>query len=67
MVYAWQNRIWIICPVGECEYLINGTTIARTRIQKKELSPESHDEAYTKAYTRYKDDPLLGTLLQILK
>jgi hypothetical protein len=30
-----------------------------------ELSPESHDEAYERAYARYKEDPQLGNLTNI--
>ena len=58
----WQNRIWIICPVRNVNKWYN---YCKDKDSKKELSPESHDEAYTKAYTRYKDDPQLGTLTNI--
>ncbi len=49
----------------ECECLDKWYDYCKGKDSKKELSPESHDEAYAKACTRYKDDPQLGNLTDI--
>lgn len=49
----------------ECEYLDKWYEYCKDKDSKTELSPESHDAAYEKAYARYKEDPQLGTLTNI--
>ncbi len=49
----------------ECEYLDKWYDYCKDKHSMKTLSPESHDEAYLRAYERYKDDPQLGTLTNI--
>lgn len=46
----------------EREYLDKWYNYCKEKDSLDELSPESHDEAYNKAYARYLDDPQLGTL-----
>lgn len=49
----------------ECEYLDKWYDDCKDRDSKKDLSPASHDEAYDRAYARYREDPQLGTLTNI--
>ena len=65
MVYALAEPDMDYLSRKECEYLDKWYNYCKDKDSKKELSPESHDEAYTKAYTRYKDDPQLVTLTNI--
>ena len=46
----------------ECEYLDKWYEFCKDKDSIEELSPESHDEAYKKAWERYNVDPQQGSL-----
>lgn len=65
MVFAMQKPDMDYLSRKECEYLDKWYNYCRDKDSKNELSPESHDEAYKKAFARYKEDPQMGTLTNI--
>ncbi len=65
LVFALKEPDMNYLAKKECEYLDKWYNYCKDKDSKEELSPESHDEAYDKAYARYKDDPQLGTLTNI--
>jgi hypothetical protein len=64
-VYALKEPDMDYLSKKECEYLDKWYNYCKDKDSKIELSPESHDEAYKKAYARYMEDPQLGTLTNI--
>ncbi|MCQ2607733.1 MAG: SocA family protein [Bacteroidales bacterium] len=62
MVFALQKPDMDYLSKKECEYLNKWYNYCKDKDSKNELSPESHDKAYDKAFARYKKDPQLGTL-----
>lgn len=65
LVYALAEPDVDYLSKKECEYLDKWYNYCKDKDSRTELSPESHDEAYQKAYARYKEDPQLGTLTNI--
>lgn len=65
LVYALAEPDMDYLSKKECEYLDKWYNYCKDKDSIAELSPESHDEAYEKAYARYQDDPQLGTLTNI--
>lgn len=65
LVYALAEPDMDYLSKKECEYLDKWCNYCKDKDSRTELSPESHDEAYQKAYARYKEDPQLGTLTNI--
>jgi hypothetical protein len=65
LVYALAEPDMDYLSKKECEYLDKWYNYCKDKNSKTKLSPESHDEAYEKAYARYKEDPQLGTLTNI--
>lgn len=65
LVYALAEPDMDYLSKKECEYLDKWYNHCKDKDSKGELSPESHDEAYTKAYARYKEDPQLAILTNI--
>ncbi len=65
LVFASKDPDMNYLSRKECEYLDKWYNYCKEKDSKTELSPESHDEAYKKAFARYKEDPQLGTLTNI--
>ena len=65
LVYALAEPDMDYLSKKECEYLDIWYNHCKDKDSKTELSPESHDEAYTKAYARYQEDPQLAILTHI--
>jgi hypothetical protein len=65
LVYASAEPDMDYLSKKECEYLDKWYDYCKDKDSMTELSPESHDEAYEKAYARYKEDPQLGTITNI--
>ena len=65
LVYALAEPDMDYLSKKECEYLDRWYNHCKDKDSKTELSPESHDEAYTKAYARYQEDPQLAILTHI--
>jgi hypothetical protein len=65
MVYALAKPDMDYLSKKECEYLDKWYNYCKDKDSITELSPESHDEAYERAYARYKEDPQLATLTNI--
>ena len=64
-VYALTEPDMDYLSRKERECLDKWYEYCKSKDSKKELSPESHNKAYTKAYAEYKDDPQLGMLTNI--
>lgn len=62
LVYATKEPDMDYLSQKECECLDKWYEYCKDKDSKKELSPESHDEAYQAAYVRYLQDPQLGFL-----
>lgn len=62
LVFATDEPDMDYLSTKECACLDKWYEYCKDKDSKEELSPESHDEAYRKAYARYKNDPQLGTL-----
>jgi hypothetical protein len=65
LVYALAKPDMDYLSKKECECIDKWCNYCNDKDSKTKLSPESHDEAYEKAYARYKEDPQLGTLTNI--
>jgi hypothetical protein len=65
MVYALKKPDMDYLSKKECQYLDKWYNYCKDKDSMTELSPESHDEAYERAYARYKEDPQLGNLTNI--
>lgn len=65
LVYALTAPDMEYLSKKECECLDKWYNYCKDKDSKSELSPESHDAAYEKAYARYREDPQLGTLTNI--
>lgn len=65
LVFALQEPDMDYMSKKECEYLDKWFLYCKDKDSKNELSPESHDEAYNRAFARYQEDPQLGTLTNI--
>jgi len=65
LVFALKEPDMDYLSKKECEYLDRWYSYCKDKDSKNELSPESHDEAYNRAFARYKEDPQLGTLTNI--
>ena len=62
LVFARCNPDMDYLSKKECEYLDKWYELCKDKDSKEELSPESHDEAYQKAWARYTLDPQQGSL-----
>ena len=65
VVYALEAPDMDYLSKKECQYLDKWYEYCKDKDSKSELSPESHDEAYDKAFARYREDPQLGTMTNI--
>lgn len=62
LVYATREPDMDYLSKKECEFLDKWYAYCKDKDSVRELSPESHDEAYQEAYRRYLQDPQLGIL-----
>lgn len=69
MVYATQAPDMDYLSVKERQCLDKWIDYCRDKDSKRELSPESHDQAYEAAWQAYQDDPQKGemTLIEIAR
>ncbi|MBR1467638.1 MAG: SocA family protein [Bacteroidaceae bacterium] len=65
LVFAKDEPDMDYLSIKECVCLDKWYDYCKDKDSKEELSPKSHDEAYRKAYARYKKDPQLGTLTNL--
>lgn len=65
LVFAKKEPDMEYLSTKECVCLDKWYNYCKDKDSKEELSPKSHDEAYRKAYARYKKDPQLGTLTNL--
>lgn len=69
MVYATQAPDMDYLSVKERQCLDKWIDYCRDKDSKRELSPESHDQAYEATWQAYQDDPQKGemTLIEIAR
>ncbi len=65
LVFAMKEPDMDYLSKKECQCLDKWYDYCKDKDSKKELSPESHDEAYETAFKRMQKDPQLGTMTNI--
>ena len=65
LVYGLHEPDSDYLSVRECKMLDKWIQYCRDKDSMKELSPESHDQAYQSAWNAYQDDPQKGEMTYI--